>query len=188
VGRTLESKKEIREELEQLLDDAQVVMVIEYANMSVAEITKLRRTLRDSATVCKVTKNTLMKKAIAERPQWHSLESFLKGSSVFLMVKGDVSSALKAYQGYQKEAKKTALRGGVFDGRAFDAEQLKAVSELPPREVLLGQIAGLLNNVGGRLAGTINEVPSSLGRAINEVPVSVARAVKAMHEKQEQNG
>lgn len=184
MSRSLESKVALREELEQELKDSQMVMVLDFTGLSVAEITALRRKLRPIGATVRVTKNTIMKKAIGEQVKWQPIENFLKGPSACLFVRGDIGETLKNYQAFAKEVKKTELRGGVFDGRAFEPDQIKAVAELPPKEVLLAKILGILNNVPSRLAGTINEVPASVARSINEVPASLARAVKAMQEKQ----
>jgi large subunit ribosomal protein L10 len=183
MGKSLAQKQEVVGDLRQALSKAQMVMVIDYAGLSVAEITKLRKQLRPVGTFCKTTKNTLMKKATADQPQWQPIGELLKGTSACLFVESDIAGTLKAYQAFQKETKKTELRGGVFDGRTFAPDQIKAVAELPPREELLAKIAGLVNAVPSRLAGSINGVPQTLGRAINEVPVSLARAIKAMQEQ-----
>lgn len=184
MSRSLESKVALRGELEQELSDSQMVMVVDFTGLSVAEITALRRKLRPIGATARVTKNTIMKKAIGGQVKWQPIENFLKGPSVCLFVRGDIGEALKNYQAFAKEVKKSELRGGVFDGRAFDPDQIKAVADLPPKEVLLAKILGILNNVPSRLAGTVNEVPASVARSINEVPASLARAVKAMQEKQ----
>lgn len=173
MGRSLEGKKELLNELLAELAEAQMVMVVDYAGLTVSEITKLRRHLRPTGTVCKVSKNTLIKKAIAEQTQWQSMESLLKGSTACLLVKGDIAGAIKAYQAFLKEVKKTELRGGVLDGKALTPNDLKAIADLPSREVLLAQIAGAINGVTAKLAIGIKEVPQSLGRAI-----------KAIHEKE----
>lgn len=173
MGRSLADKKASLAELEAQLADTQMVMVIDYSTLSVAEITKLRRQLRPTGTVCKVAKNTLMRKAIASHEQWQPIEPFLKGASACLLVKEDIAGAIKAYQGFQKETKKTELRGGVLEGRSLTQADLKAIADLPSREVLLAQIAGAINGVATKLAVGIKEVPQSLGRAI-----------KAIHEKE----
>jgi len=183
VGKTLAEKQEVVADLRSALSKSQMVMVIDYAGLSVAEITKLRKQLRPVGTLCKTTKNTLMKKAIANEAKWQAISDLLKGTSACLFVESDIAATLKAYQTFQKEIKKTELRGGVFDGRAFAPDQIKAVAELPSREELLAKIAGLVNAVPSRLAGSVNGVPQALGRAINEVPASLARAVKAMQEQ-----
>ena len=69
MGKTLEQKKVLVGEMAEEFQGTQMVMVIDYATLSVAEITKLRRSLRACGAVCRTTKNTLMKKAIALRGQ-----------------------------------------------------------------------------------------------------------------------
>jgi len=172
MGKSLKQKEDVVQGLEKDIADAQMIIVLDYATLTVAEVTKLRRQMRPSGTVCKVTKNTLMIKAIASTP-WAPLETFLKGPSACLLVKEDVGAAFKAYQQFLKETKKTELRGGVFDGRALTPEQLKAIADLPSKEVLMAQIAGAINGVATKLAVAIKEVPQSL-----------ARAIQAIHEKE----
>jgi large subunit ribosomal protein L10 len=169
MGKTLEQKKVLVGEMAEEFQGTQMVMVIDYATLSVAEITKLRRSLRACGTVCRTTKNTLLKKAIADVPEWQPLSEFLTGPSACLFVKDDIGGALKAYQAFQKESKKTELRGGVLEGRALSAKDLQAIADLPPKEVLIAQIAGAINAVTAKIAIGIKEVPQSLGRAIKAV-------------------
>src|SRR6476469_7787109 len=113
MGRTLENKQEIVADLKETLSQSQLAIVINYQGLSVAEIMDLRRRLRPSGTVCKVTKNTFMEKAIVGSDNWQPMSEFLNGSSAFLLVKEDFGSDIKAYQDFQKATKKTELRGGV---------------------------------------------------------------------------
>jgi len=71
MGRTLENKKEIVAELKETLSESSLALVIEYQGLTVAEITDLRRRLRPSGTVCKVTKNTLMGIPSGSRSWFH---------------------------------------------------------------------------------------------------------------------
>ncbi|MDX2255511.1 MAG: 50S ribosomal protein L10 [Pseudanabaenaceae cyanobacterium bins.39] len=169
MGKTLEQKKVLVGEMSNEFEGTQMVMVIDYATLSVADITKLRRSLRASGTVCRTTKNTLLKKAVEDKPEWKPIESFLTGPSACLFVKDDIGGALKAYQAFQKESKKTELRGGVLEGRALSPKDLQAIADLPSKEVLIAQIAGAINGVATKLAVGIKEVPQSLGRAIKAV-------------------
>lgn len=173
MGKTIAQKREVIDELKASLDGVQMVMAIDSTGLTVAEVTKLRRTLKASGTLCKSTKNTLMRKAIAEVPQWQSLDKFLTGTTACLIVKEDIGGAIKAYQAFVKESKKTELRGGVLEGRALTSEELKAIADLPSKEVLLGQLAGAINGVATKLAVAVKEVPQSL-----------ARVIKAIHEKE----
>ena len=169
MGRTLENKKAIVAELKESLKDVQIAVVIDYKGLTVAEITDLRKRLRPSGTECKVTKNTLMRIAIDGDSSWQPMSEFCKESSAFLLVKDDVGGALKAYQDFQKASKKTAIRGGVMEGRALSEADVKAIADLPSKEQLMGQVAGAINALATKIATGINEVPASLARALQAV-------------------
>ncbi|SRR5579883_260610 len=169
MGRTLEDKKAIVAELKETLDASQLAVVINYQGLSVAEITDLRKRLLPTGAVCKVTKNTLMRIAVEGNDTWEPMTKFLSDSSAFLLIKDDVSGALKAYQDFQKATKKTELRGGVMEGRALSEADVKAIADLPSKEQLIAQIAGAINGVATKLAVSIDQVPASLARAIQAV-------------------
>jgi len=169
MGRSLAGKQVVVKTLESELAEAQMILVVDYTGLTVAEITNLRRKLRPSNTLCKVTKNTLMKRAISDQAQWQPIEPFLKGASACLLVKEDIAGAIKAYQAFQKETKKSELRGGVLDGKVLTPDEIKAIADLPSKEVLIGQIAGAINGVATKLAFGIKEIPQSLARAIQAI-------------------
>ncbi|MBE9227685.1 50S ribosomal protein L10 [Phormidium sp. LEGE 05292] len=166
MGRTRESKDAIITELKESLSESQLAIVIDYQGLSVAEITDLRRRLRPKGASCKVTKNTLMGFAVDGDTKWQPMEGLLKGSSAFLLVKDDLGGAIKAYQDFQKATKKTALRGGVMDGKALSEAEIKAIADLPSKEQLMAQIAGALNAVTAKIAIGIKEVPASVARGL----------------------
>jgi large subunit ribosomal protein L10 len=169
MGRTLENKKEIVADLKETLSQSTLALVIDYQGLTVSEITDLRRRLRPSGTVCKVTKNTLMGIAIKDDEKWQPMSELLNGSSAFLLVKEDFSSAIKAYQEFQKVSKKTELRGGVLEGRLLKEPDVKKLGDLPSKEQLIAQIAGAINALATKIAVGINEVPGSLARALQAV-------------------
>lgn len=169
MGRTLESKQQVVAGLKQDLSESQLAFVIAYQGLTVAEITDLRNRLRPTGTVCTVTKNTFMQRAIDGQENWQAMSEFLSGSSAFVLVKDDIGGAIKAYQEFQKVTKKTELKGGVMEGRALTEAQLKAIGDLPSKEQLIAQIAGAINGVARMLAVSINEVPASLGRCIQAI-------------------
>jgi large subunit ribosomal protein L10 len=169
MGRSPDDKKAIVAELKETLSASQIALVIDYRGLTVAEMTDLRRRLRTTGAVCKVTKNTLMQIAIDGNETWQPLSEFLAGSSAFLLVQEDLSGSIKAYQDFQKATKKTELRGGVMEGRALSEDQIKAIGNLPSKEQLIAQIAGAINGVATKVAVGINQVPSSLARAIQAV-------------------
>ena len=166
MGRTPENKREIVADLKQLLSEAKLVVVIDYHGLTVAEISELRQKLRPTGTTCKIAKNTLMRIAVEEDVNWQPMTEFLKGSSACLLVKDDLSAAIKAYQAFKKSSKKTELRGGVMDGKLLSEADVKAIGDLPSREELIAQIAGAINALATKIAVGIKEVPASIGRGI----------------------
>lgn len=166
MGRTLENKQEIVSELKESLSQSQLAVVIDYKGLTVAEITDLRKRLLPTGSECKVTKNTLMKIAIADDPNWQPMAEICKESSAFLLLRDDLGGALKAYQDFQRVSKKSAIRGGAMEGRLLTEADVKAIADLPSKEQLMAQIAGAINGVASKLAVGINEVPGSLARAL----------------------
>ena len=168
MGRTLESKQQIVEELKQLLGEADMALVLDFKGLTIKEMSDLRTRLQASNGVCKVTKNTLMRRAIDGDSSWSNLETLLTGTNAFILVKGDVGGAVKAVQSFQKDSKKSETKGGLFEGKLLSQDDIKAIGELPSKEVLMAQIAGAINGVATKLAVGINEVPSGLARALKQ--------------------
>ncbi|MEL6442461.1 MAG: 50S ribosomal protein L10 [Cyanobacteria bacterium J06621_8] len=169
MGRTLANKKEIVAELKEGLKEAQLTFVINYEGLSVAEITDLRNRLRPSGATCKITKNTLMNIAVSGDENWEPMQEFLAGTSAFLFTGEEIGAAVKAYKGFQKEIKKTELRGGVMEGQALSKEQVEALGDLPTKDELYAKIAGSINALATKLAVGVKEVPSGLARGIKAV-------------------
>ena len=168
MGRTLENKQQIVEELKGLLGEADMALVLDFKGLSIKEMSDLRGRLRDSSGICKVTKNTLMRRAIQGDTAWAELDSLLTGTNAFVLVKGDVGGAVKAVQSFQKDTKKSETKGGLFEGKLLSQAEIKAIGDLPSREVLLAQIAGAINAVATKIAVGINEVPSGLARSLQQ--------------------
>ena len=168
MGRTLESKKQIVEELKKLLGEAEMALVLDYQGLSIKEMCDLRTRLQSNNGICKVTKNTLMRQAIDGNGAWANLDSLLTGTNAFILVKGDVGGALKAVQAFQKETNKSETKGGLFEGKLLSQSEIKAIASLPSKEALMAQIAGSINALATKIAIGVNEVPSGLARSLNQ--------------------
>ncbi|BEV35303.1 50S ribosomal protein L10 [Synechococcus sp. M16CYN] len=168
MGRTLESKQQIVVELKKLLAEAELALVIDFKGLSIKEMCDLRDRLQATNSVCKVTKNTLMRRAIDSDGPWANLDSLLTGTNAFILVRGDVGAGVKAVQSFQNELKKSKTKGGLFEGRLLTQDEIKAIAEIPSREELMAQIASAINTVTTRVAVGINEVPSGMARALKQ--------------------
>lgn len=166
MGRTLANKQALVAEMKDLLDRSESAFVIDYKGLSVAQISDLRGRLRESGAVCKISKNTLLKRAIADQAQWQEMEPLLTGTSAILLTQEDIGSAVKAYKKFQKDTKKTELRGAVLEGKLLSQKDAEALADLPTKDELYAKIAVGINAVATKLALGIKEVPASIGRGI----------------------
>ena len=106
MGRTLENKQQIVTEIKSLLNDSEMAVVLDYKGLTIKEMSDLRSRLQTTNGICKVTKNSLMRKAIDGDSNWNDLESLLTGTNAFVLIKEDVGGAVKAIQSFQKEHQK----------------------------------------------------------------------------------
>ncbi len=166
MGRTLADKQQIVSDLKALLDVSESAFVINYQGLSVAQISDLRTRFRESGTVCKISKNTLLKRAIDGQEQWQALESLLTGTTAVVLTQEDIGSAVKAYKKFQKDTKKTELVGGVLEGKLLGPQDAEALADLPTKDELYAKIAIAINAVATKVALGIKEVPASIGRGI----------------------
>ncbi len=180
-------KAEIVEEVGSLLDSAQMVLSIDYKGLTVSEMTTFRAELKAADATCMVVKNTLMRRAISDRPTWAGLGEFLSGPNVFVLIRGDIGKTVKIYQDFQKKTKKTEFRGAAIDGMALNLEQAQAVADLPPKEVLLARAAGGIQAIATRLAVSLNGVPTQLATGLDQIPASLARAIQAVADQRQQD-
>jgi large subunit ribosomal protein L10 len=107
--------------------------------------------------------------AISGDESWQPMEEFLGTATAFLLTGEEIGAAVKAYKGFQKDTKKTEVRGGVMEGRALTKDQVEALGDLPTKDELYAQIAGSINALATKLAVGIKEVPSGLARGIKAV-------------------
>ena len=87
MGRTLENKQQIVTEIKSLLDDSEMAVVLDYKGLTIKEMSDLRSRLQTTNGICKVTKNSLMRKAIDGDSNWNDLESLLTGTNAFVLIK-----------------------------------------------------------------------------------------------------
>ena len=166
MGRTRENKATVIAEVQELIQDAQMAMVIDYQGLTVAEITDLRGRLRPLGGTCKIAKNTLVRRALDGQEAWQPMQEFLTGTTAIIVLKDDLGGAIKAYKKFQKETKKTELRGGVLEGKSLTSADVEAIGDLPSKEQLIGQIAGGINALATKIALGIKEVPASVARGL----------------------
>ena len=161
------------EEIAVQIRESDAVFAVDYRGISVPQAADLRTKLRDADATFRVTKNTLTERA-ADQAGAEALKELLAGPTALTFVRGDVAAAAKAIADYQRTGDLLPFKGGLLDGTPVNAEQLAAISRLPSREVLYGQLVGL---VASPLTG--------VARGLNALIAGVAIALSQVNEKKQ---
>jgi large subunit ribosomal protein L10 len=159
-------KKIIVDQLLERVNQSPFVLVVDYNGMTVPQFSELRNRLSEGGAECHVAKNTHMKRVLSEAGL-PDLSEALVGQTAFITGEEDVCAAAKAVANFAKEFQLPVVKGGVLDGAVIDQAQIAALADLPPREVLLGQLLGTINAPAEKLLRTLNEPGGSLLRVIN---------------------
>lgn len=163
-----EQKTALVDQLSERFKRASIALVSEYRGLSVAETTEVRRKLRAVRGELKVAKNTLIRRAIKET-SFAPLETTLGGPVSLIISEEDPVELAKTVISFRELGDKFKLRGGVVDGKAVSAEEIRALATLPPREVVLAQLLGLLQAPATRLVRLLNEPGSGLARLVDAI-------------------
>ena len=155
------------EEITAQIKESEAIFVVDYRGMTVPQAADLRGKLREADTSLRVVKNTLTIRA-ADAAGAEELKPFLAGPTAIAFVRGDAALAAKEIAAVQKEHEILAFKGGTMGGRAISVEEVTALSKLPSREVLIGQLVGLtaapLVGLVRGLGGLIGGLASQLGQ------------------------
>lgn len=147
-------------ELSQKLGQVKGAVLINYRGLTVAQDTKLRRKFREAGVEYKVVKNTLTRIA-AQEVGISGMETYLEGPTAMASSSTDPVAPAKIISEFIKESKlqNIEIKAGLVEGRVIDANDVKALASLPPREVLIAQVlAGFQTPIVGIvsvLQGTI---------------------------------
>ena len=136
---SLEQKKQVVVNIKDCLNRSKSVVLMEYRGLSVGEITELRAKFRTAGVEMKVLKNTLVKLA-ADDSGVTGLEQYLKGPIAWAFSIEDPVAAPKVLVDFVKAHPKLVIKGGILEKKAINADGVKALANLPSREVLLAQI------------------------------------------------
>jgi large subunit ribosomal protein L10 len=172
------------------IDESQAVFAVDYRGISVPQVAELRAKLREADATFKVVKNSLTERA-ADEVGAATLKELLEGPTALTFVRGDIATAAKAVADYGRATQLLPFKGGLMDGAAIDPEQIRSLSRLPSREVLYGQLVGVVASpIGGlvrSLGGLLGGLAVALGQVqqkkeSGELPAGEAPAVEASTE------
>jgi large subunit ribosomal protein L10 len=150
------------------INDSDAVFAVDFRGISVPQAADVRTRLRDADASFRVVKNTLTERA-ADEAGADALKPLLEGPTALTFVRGDAALAAKAIATFNRETQLLTFKGGLMDGDALDADQILAISRLPTREVLYGQLVGMVASPITGLARGLNALLSGVAIALNEV-------------------
>lgn len=164
----LNQKREVVEGISAKMKAAKAMVFADYRGLTVEQDTLLRNALRKAGVDYKVVKNTLTRFAANENGL-EGLDSYLNGPTAMASSETDPVAPAKVLSEYAKKYDKLELKVGVVEGRIIDPSGIKALAELPPREVLIARVLGGLNAPISGLVNVLNGNIRGLVVALNAI-------------------
>ncbi|NPV71757.1 MAG: 50S ribosomal protein L10 [Firmicutes bacterium] len=156
--KALEEKKQAVSEIKDSISRSKSAILTNYRGLNVAQVTKLRRGLREAGIEYKVAKNTLIRLA-AREAGIEGLDKFLEGPTAIAFGYADPALPAKLLADFARENWQLEVKAGILEGRIIQADQVRWLADLPSREVLLARVAGAMQapmaGFAGVLQGTI---------------------------------
>lgn len=141
--KVLVKKQQIVAEVADKLKANVSTVLADYRGLNVAEVTELRKQLREAGVEFEVIKNTLTRRAATEA-ELSELNEFLTGPTAIAFSKEDPVVAAKILTQFAKKATALEVKGGVVEGKVIGFDEMKALAELPSREGLLSMLLSVL--------------------------------------------
>jgi large subunit ribosomal protein L10 len=148
--------------------ESDAVFAVDFRGISVPQAADVRTRLRDADARFRVVKNTLTERA-ADEAGAEALKELLAGPTALTFVRGDAALAAKAISTFNRETELLAFKGGLMNGEALDPAQLQAIARLPSREVLYGQLVGVVASPITGVVRGLNALISGLAVALGQV-------------------
>jgi large subunit ribosomal protein L10 len=153
---------------------SQTLALAEYRGLTVEQLNKLRVDARSKGVYLHVLKNTLARRAVAGTPFESASESMV-GPLIYGFSE-DAVAAAKVIADFAKTNDKLVIKGGAYSGKALDVNGVKALANIPSREVLLSQIAMLLQSPIASFARVVDAVAKKKGGGEQAAPAEEAAA------------
>lgn len=153
-----EEKSAAIQEIAAQIEESEAIFAVDYRGISVPQAAELRSKLREADASFRIVKNRLTKIA-ADQVGEERLPELLQGPTALTFVRGDTAQAAKAITTFNKEHDVLTYKGGFMDATSLDETAFKSIAKLPGREVLNGQLAGV---VASPLTGLVRGLGSMI--------------------------
>jgi large subunit ribosomal protein L10 len=169
-----DQKAAIVAELNESFNRAKFSVVADYCGLTVSDLEKIRRELRETQTEIRIAKNTLLRRAAADTSCESLTDDFI-GTTAIVYAYDDPVAPAKALAKCAEDFEKFQLRSAVLDGEKITVDDMVALSKLPSRETLLAQFLS-----------TMNGVPTAFVRVLAGVPQTFLYGLQAIKDQKEQ--
>ncbi|MBE5840955.1 MAG: 50S ribosomal protein L10 [Butyrivibrio sp.] len=174
----VELKKPVVDEISEKIKDAQAVVLVDHRGLTVAQDTELRKKLRAEGVTYKVYKNTMMNFAF-KGTDFEQLKDLLNGPSAMAVSTTDPAAPARVLYEFAKTAKALEIKGGVIEGKYYDANAMTEIASIPSKEVLLSKLLGSMQSPITNFARVIKQIAEKNGEAApaaEEAPAETAEA------------
>jgi large subunit ribosomal protein L10 len=169
-----DDKSAIVADLNEMFTRAKFSVVADYCGLKVSEMEKVRTELRQCNSELRIAKNTLLKRAVTDTT-CESLTDDFTGTTAIVMAYDDPVMPAKVLAKFAEDHEKFELRSAVLEGEKITVDNIIALSKLPSKEVLLGQLLSVMNGV-----------PTALVRVLSGVPRTFLYGLQAVKDQKEQ--
>lgn len=190
-----EEKSAAIQEIAAQIEESEAIFAVDYRGISVPQAAELRSKLREADASFRIVKNRLTKIA-ADQVGEERLPELLQGPTALTFVRGDTAQAAKAITTFNKEHDVLTYKGGFMDATSLDETAFKSIAKLPGREVLNGQLAGvvaspltgLVRGLGSMIQGLALQLGqiAEKGLVTGEAPAAAAEEAPAEEPKAEE--
>ena len=162
---TKQRKGELVEQYAELLKKSEALILVDYRGVLTKDVYRLRAKVRDAKGEFHVAKNTLIARALKDAGMAVP-EKMLEGPTAVSFAFENPPAVAKAVLDFATESKLMTVKGAVLGTRVMDKAGVKALSELPPKPVVMGQVLGTIQAPAGKVAGVLNSAVAQIARVL----------------------
>jgi large subunit ribosomal protein L10 len=163
-----DQKAAVVEELSEQIRAADAIFAVDYRGISVADAAELRSRLREAQTRFRVVKNSLTERA-TDKAGADALRPLLEGPTALAFVAGDAALAAKALNDAARAFGTLEFKGGVMNGTAVTADEVRSIARLPARDVLNAQLVGTIAAPISGLVRTLNALIAGVAIQLQQI-------------------
>jgi large subunit ribosomal protein L10 len=165
VALKLDDKKTVVDEVAAIAAQAHSAIAAEYRGISVAELTELRKTARETGVYLRVVKNTLAKKAV-EGTEFECMKEGLKGPLILAFSMEDPGCAARLISDFSKENDKLITKVVAIGGQLYDASELKRLASLPNYDQAISMLMSVMKAPVEKFVRTLAEPHAKMVRTV----------------------